>query len=206
MLSARKQNSEAARAYAHSAVLAIRGGDAVLSLQAAANSARAEIDLGSSKTHLRVLSDILEQTRALPNSSTKADLMIHLGRSFERLLDDPSDPRDLLRSRAAAAFREASVVAELTASTRAQSYALGYLGHLYELEGRGSEAMGLSRRALAAAGEASALGGDVLVVAVAGVSIQVVARGQLPVHVFPLRGRRETAERLCGCQRSRTCW
>lgn len=154
--SARKQHSEAARAYAESSALATRGGDAVLALKAAANRARAEIDGGGAETVAKELGDLLEQARALPDSSAKAELMIHLGRSYGRLQGDSSDQRQSLLADAATAFQEASLVAERAGATRAESYALGYLGHLYELEGRRSEALGLSRRALAAAGEAGA--------------------------------------------------
>jgi tetratricopeptide (TPR) repeat protein len=74
-------------------------------------------------------------------------VLINAGRTYARLGDlEPAH----------ACLRRAERVAVATGDARAQSYALGYLGSLYEQSGKLDEALALSRRALFLAQQANA--------------------------------------------------
>ncbi len=92
------------------------------------------------------------------------------GHKLDRPLDKvspPSDPSEVLPpkstgsgenlvKRASESYRAALKTATATGDSRAESYAWGYLGHLYEEESRYDEALTLTRRAVLAARKVSA--------------------------------------------------
>ena len=84
--------------------------------------------------------------QAAPSHDTAYDLLL-VGRTYQRLA--PADPPLVLR--AAEVFTEAADQAQRLDDARALSYAWGYLGRLYEDEGRAQEALQLTRRAALAA-------------------------------------------------------
>jgi CHAT domain-containing protein len=121
--------------------------DRAVSVKASANLARALVDDGRSAEATAVLSRLDTQARALEPSPDKAAALISVGRLYARLQS---------RGRAYAALQEALAAAEAIDDARAGSYALGYLGELYEHASRNDEALQFTQRAIFAAQQADA--------------------------------------------------
>jgi CHAT domain-containing protein len=139
---------DAARAYAEAAALATKAGDLALAARAHANQAQAAERAGAPAAEVRsVLARATALADEIPDSHAKASVLINAGRTYARL-------RDL--EPAHGCFVRAQAVSEATGDARAQSYALGYLGALYEEQRRLDEALALSRRALFLARQANA--------------------------------------------------
>jgi CHAT domain-containing protein len=77
----------------------------------------------------------------------KAYLLITVGQTDQRILPHLPQSRELLMQRAYDSYSLALQVARQTDDQRAESYALGYLGQLYELEQRTDDALRLTRQA-----------------------------------------------------------
>jgi CHAT domain-containing protein len=138
----------ALRAYEESAALATRIGSASLAARAQANAARAAL-AGGDAPRARALADAAYlQATALPPSHDQADLLIHLARTCSRLGEAMPSERSALRLRSHQLLREAERTAVGIGDARASSFALGYLGALYEEEARHAEALELTQRAI----------------------------------------------------------
>ena len=156
LLAAGGEHGEAAERYRHSAELAQAAGDRALAASAAANALRSSLEAGRSDDLSETLASVLKQSLALPDSSRKALTLIHVGRSHQLYAQQTAAPSAQLGLAAARAFEAAAEVAERVGDARSASFALGYLGRLYEQEGRRAEALELTRRALFAAQNANA--------------------------------------------------
>jgi CHAT domain-containing protein len=145
----------ALQAYRESRQQALAGGDAQLATLADANAARAALEAGqldALEGHLERVAAALEE---VADPHTRIRLRIHVARTYAGLSERlpasrvaPLRARELL-ARAARSARDAG-------DTRNESYAVGYLGELYERRGRHAEALELTRRALRAAMAADA--------------------------------------------------
>ena len=121
------------------ALAAARGTpDRALIARVSANLARALVDDGQEREARTLLADVSARARALEASHEKAYTLISAGRLYGRLGS----------RQAYALLREALAVAESIGDLRAQSYALGYLGELYERAARNDDALQLTERAL----------------------------------------------------------
>jgi CHAT domain-containing protein len=153
----RDDAEEAARAYSEGAALARQAGSPELEARALANAARISLRRDAPAEEARAT---LERAAALaaelPASHTTAYLLIHVGRSYARLADRGSAEGAADLRRAHGAFRKADALCEELGDARARSYALGYLGALYEERGRRDEALRLTQRALLLAQQADA--------------------------------------------------
>jgi CHAT domain-containing protein len=156
LLEAAGAYAQAAERYQKGAELARAAGDPMLSASAAANAARALLEAAQVEGLAERLASAVEQSQALPDSSRKALTLIHLGRSYQRLADQVPESSRKSRLAAARAFEAAAGVAQRVGDARTASYALGYLGGLYEQEERRAEALELTRRALFSAQGANA--------------------------------------------------
>lgn len=145
VLAAQGRFSDAAGAY-REAIAATR--DKLAAARASANLARALIDDGRSSEATGLLSALNAQARALEPSNDKAHLLISIGRLYARL------PKS--SGHAYAALQDGLEVAESIDNARARSYALGYLGELYEQGGRTEDALQFTQRAIFAAQQADA--------------------------------------------------
>jgi CHAT domain-containing protein len=150
------QHGEAAERYRQSAELAKAAGDPVLAARAAANEVRSSIQAGRYDGLAEKLAATLEQSLVLADSSQKARTLIHLGRSYQRYAERADELTGKTVLASARAFDAAAKVAGGVGDPRTASFALGYLGQLYERQGRRSEALELTRRALFAAQDANA--------------------------------------------------
>jgi CHAT domain-containing protein/predicted negative regulator of RcsB-dependent stress response len=146
----------AAAAYTEAEQLAAEAGSEMIAAQAAANAARAMVEAGSGSEARSALARALERARATPDSDAKAQVMVHVGASHERLAGLTPGSGTEQTSAAAAAYGEAVDVAQRVGAQRSAAFALGSLGHLYERAGRNDDAIALTRRAVFAAQAAEA--------------------------------------------------
>lgn len=123
---------EALGFYASSRRLAVQAGKSGLEIQTLINAARASDGVKAAS----FLAEAWKATRALPGNHEKAYDLIAIGQLFS---DIPS---------AYAALDEALKISGAIGDKRSESYALGFIGHLYEQEQRQAEALDLTRRAI----------------------------------------------------------
>lgn len=128
--------------------LAERAGLPLVALHARLNAARTNLQLNQPTNGRLWIDQALEQVDALPPSREKAIALMNIGLLYRRLLPSLPDLRTPLVLRAAGALQEAASLAEQLGDIRTLSFALGHLGHLYELEQRLDEALSFTRRAI----------------------------------------------------------
>jgi CHAT domain-containing protein len=131
-------------------------GNKTLALRAAANRARSLIDAGRYAEATTPLRSLDGEMRALEQTHDKAVGLISIGRLYARILAGGFSPAGEWSRRSYAALTDGLAVAEAINDARARSYALGYLGELYEQGARREEALQFTQRAIAAAQAADA--------------------------------------------------
>ncbi len=146
------RHPEALAAYVEAAALAAGHGQSSLHAQALLNAARTAQDAGTDPPAATYLERAARVIDTLETGHGKAMALIALGELGMRAA--PADPQAMLRAHQA--YRGALAIAEPAGDSRVQSFALGYLGHLYEQAGRLDEAAQLTRRAIFAAPDAAA--------------------------------------------------
>ena len=142
--------------YQEAVAEAVASGNGRLSAQARANAARTAVQLGQTAPGEALLAKALEDAAALPPSREKAFLLVHLGRTSFRIGQRASDRRTAEFLRARETLILASTMALEQGDDRTASYALGYLGEIYEEQHQTEEALALTDRALFAAQAAKA--------------------------------------------------
>jgi CHAT domain-containing protein len=148
-LMARGDAAGALAAYAESRALAEAGGAAPLAALASANAARAALEAGELDRAERELERAVAEADAIPDARARARLLVHAGRT-EALLAAQRPASGATARRAAELLSRAAKTAAAAGDARDESYALGWLGGLYERGGRPEDALELTRRALAA--------------------------------------------------------
>ena len=147
-LAARGEFAQALPAYTASRGLAEADGDARLAALATANAARAAIEISVFEGVPADLERVLAALEEFQSDAAKAQLLIHVGRSQALLAARrPASSRAALHA-AANAFERGNELAGRAGDHRQQSFALGYLGELYERRQRRDEALELTRRAI----------------------------------------------------------
>lgn len=139
---------EALAAFTETTKLAKLAGLPLVSLHARLNAARTHLQLEQPTNSRLQIDQALEQVDALPPSREKAIALMNIGLLYRRLLPSLPEIRTPLLLRAAGALQEAASLAEQLGDARTLSFALGHLGHLYELEQRLDEALSFTRRAI----------------------------------------------------------
>ena len=147
----KQRDNEAVAAFQECAALAQKARLPLLTATARTNAARASLRLGQPANSRLGLDEALDQLKDLPPSRNKALGLIGIGLVYQRLLPLLPQMHNPLLLRTAGVLQEAATLAEQQGDTRTLSYALGYLGHLYETESRLDEALQLTRRAVFAA-------------------------------------------------------
>ena len=145
LLAAQKRFEEALQAYQDSASAVREGDTAAL---AVVNSASACFTLGYFSEAKSRIERALLLLRGLEDSYYKAHALINAGllcRDLRPRLPDQAIPLTALSSEALA---QAVRVSQAIGDARTSSYAYGYLGSLYESEGRPEEALTLTTRAI----------------------------------------------------------
>jgi CHAT domain-containing protein len=148
--------ADAGRTYRQAIDAAARAGNKSVGIRASANLARALFDEGRYREMIPLLSVVGEELRALPASHEKAYGLIGLARLNAKLMPAGIEPASVMALHAYGALNEALVVAESIQDARARSYALGYLGELYEQGARYETAMQYTQQAAHAAQQADA--------------------------------------------------
>ena len=151
LYSTQKKYAEAIAAYKESVVLAKRAGRRILAARAMANTAAALRWSGEAREARAQLDMAMDELRGLPPSQEAAFALINIGLGFRDLRPSLPDASAPLVLRAAGAFSEARSMAERLGDRRTASYAIGYLGTLYEAEGLDAEALQLTHQAIFAA-------------------------------------------------------
>ena len=147
----KQQDKEALEAFDESTGLAHKAKLPLLEATARTNAARALLRLDQPANSRMTLDAALDQLRDVPSSRNKSLGLIGIALIYQRLALQLPQMHDPLLLRTAGVLQEAATGAEAQHDRRTLSYALGYLGHLYETEFRMDEALQLTRRALFAA-------------------------------------------------------
>ncbi|HEV8640189.1 MAG TPA: CHAT domain-containing protein [Methylomirabilota bacterium] len=151
-----KKYPEAIAAYRESIVLAKRAGHRPLTARALTNAAgalRVNGEPQEAETSLDAAFDLLRQ---LDPSHDTAFGLTTVGLAYRDLRPALPSSSARLSLRGSDALNQAAAVAETLGDRRTASYAWGYLGGLYEDEGRYAEALQLTRKAIFAAQQVNA--------------------------------------------------
>ena len=144
MLSA--ETDSAVGFYRKSSQRAAAAGDKALVARAEANAARALAH--DPQRALAAVKRAEEALAGVPDSHTRAALLLNLGLGVEALMTEFPMRADALRPRASALIQAALRVAEGRGDARVEAHALAAWGGLEEGAGRVSEALALTQRAL----------------------------------------------------------
>jgi CHAT domain-containing protein/predicted negative regulator of RcsB-dependent stress response len=156
VFAAQKRYDEALKTYRESADLAAQANHSSLAASATTNAARAALMAGRFAESKAQLDQAVSYIRSLTPSHDKTYVLISTGLLYRDLrLHMPGDA-NALSLLAAKALEEAAIGAETIDDFLAASYARGYLGALYEEEGRYEEALQLTRQAVFAAQQVNA--------------------------------------------------
>jgi CHAT domain-containing protein len=147
LLMTQAKPADALAAYQHSTELAHRAGQKALAARAQTNAAAAAQEADAPVQAKALLDAAYAALAMLPDSHSKVYTLNKAGLTYNDLRARWGLQNDALLLRAAEAFRTAADIAQRLDDPLASSYALGYLGHLYEQERRYDEALQLTRRA-----------------------------------------------------------
>ena len=152
LLVLQQQDQQALDAFQESVTHAQSAGLSLLAATAKTNAARAWLRLKQATNSRLTLDAALNQLQEVSPPSRQTSLaLIGIAVAYQRLLPHLPQEHDALLLRTAGVLQEAATVAERQGDKRTLSYALGYLGQLYETSFRMDEALQLTRRALFAA-------------------------------------------------------
>ena len=145
----RQQDREALKAFEESIIHAQKADLSLPATTARTNAARALLRLNQPTESRLALDAALDQLKKVTPPSRNTSLgLIGIALAYQRLVPQLPQEHDPLVLRAAGVLNEAATLSEEQGDKRTLSYALGYLGHLYETEFRLDEALQLTRRAL----------------------------------------------------------
>ncbi len=147
---------DALEAYRDSAVQAETAGQAMGASRALANTAKVALQLKQFAMSAEALDNAWHWGQKVPSSHDTALTWISIGETAYRLHRHLPALSSELLSLAYTTLTQAVEAAQDLGDVRAESYALGYLGRLYEAEDRDQEALQLTRRAVFAAQKAYA--------------------------------------------------
>ena len=148
LLASTSDFDEAIPVYQQAISDAQKAGNSSLAVKGTVNIARTLVESKREKEALIDLDRATVQAKALQPSHEKAFVLISIGRLYLRLAGNTKLNTDELNQRAYQTLNTASTIAESIDDNRAMSYAYGYLGALYEQEGRIEHAMGYTVKAL----------------------------------------------------------
>jgi CHAT domain-containing protein len=151
-----RQDQEALALFTESTEVAQHTSQQPILVNARVNAARATLRLGQAEGSRIWLDQAFDLAINFAPSREKAGALITIGLTYHDLRSSIPSMSNALLLRAAGVLQEAATLAEHLGDQRMLSYALGHLGHLYELEYRSEESLQLTRRAIFAAQSASA--------------------------------------------------
>ncbi|MDM8543748.1 CHAT domain-containing protein [Desulfococcaceae bacterium HSG9] len=142
---------DAIKYYNISKKLADQAGNSILAAKTRINIARIYSKREHNGDAIPLLESAFKSLQKVPQSHDKAYNLIAVGRLYARIHSTASEEteNDLLRQ-AYLTFQAASETAASIKDPRAASYALGYMGNLYETQERFQDALQLTHQAIAA--------------------------------------------------------
>jgi CHAT domain-containing protein len=143
-----KQDQEASASYAEARRLAASVHADTLLATSTINGGKVALRLGEWHEARRLFDEALPLVQGFPDSHDKAYDLISIGLGLESLQAHLPDTGRRLHIQAAEVLEAAGHVANSVGDVRAASYAFGYRGHLYELDGRYDETLMLTRLAI----------------------------------------------------------
>ncbi len=151
LLATQRQYAEASTAYEESVAYARQVRDSWLTAQALCNAASTSARAGEFSKADDLNSQALREVEGLASSHAKAFLLLTAGQTDREIqVTDPEATKRLML-RAHRSFQQALDWAEKAADRRIETYALGFLGELYEADRQPEAALSLSQRAAFAA-------------------------------------------------------
>ncbi len=154
-LSATEQKfPEALKAYDECIALARQSGNTGLTAQALCNAAATAVRAGAFSKADELNTQALPVIAALDTSHSKAFLLLTAGQTDRQIKLTDTDASRRLLLRANQSFQQALEIAGKIESRSIETYALGYMGQLYEQDKQLEAALTLTRRAAFAAQQA----------------------------------------------------
>ena len=142
-----KNSDQALEEYEEGVSSAEKAGDKVLALKISANLVTCAIDAASWDVAKKWAYQIIDEAPHVSDSHDKAMALLSAGKACLDLFTQNDSSDDDLRMKAFAADQMAEKTARAIQDNRALSYALGYQGELYQMEGKSDDALVLSRHA-----------------------------------------------------------
>ena len=153
-LAAQQKFSDALKVYRESADLSRHGGNTPASAQALCNAALMAARAGDNDSADGLNIEALKATHDLAASHGKAFLLLTAGQTDRQIKFPDAEAAKRVMLRANSSFQEALQIAEQQGDHATETYALGYLGQIYEQDGQVESALSLTRRAAFAAQQA----------------------------------------------------
>jgi len=154
LLATQQKYTEALTAFEESVALARQTSNSWLTAQALGNAAATAALAGEDRKADDWNTQALRATAQLGDSHAKAFLLLKAGQTDRQIKLTNAEPAQRLLLRAHQSFAQALAAAEKLEDRAIETYALGYLGQLYEQDGQGDAALTLTRRAAFAAQQA----------------------------------------------------
>lgn len=138
---------DALKHYDEAATLAQSAGDKLLAAKVRVNLAKCAMTNGDDEKAQKAAEDVIDGGPSLPDSHEKALALLGAGKALLDIATGDNSGDDDLRKKAFSAFQQAETTAKKIGDNRALSFALGYQGQLYQMEGKSADALVLSRHA-----------------------------------------------------------
>ncbi len=147
LMASREEYPKAAAHYETALSIATDRGSTGIEAKSQVNHALSEMRAGNSERAL-YLNDLARvSVDKLGNSYERSHLLIIVGNTYRAIAENQETPQADLIVNAHGAYRAAIESGEQIKSDRILTFALGYIGRLYELEGRYPEGLRLTREA-----------------------------------------------------------
>jgi len=154
LLATQKQYAEASAAYEESIGLARQNRDSGLTAQVLCNAAATAARAGEVQKAVDLNAQALQEIAGQKSSYAKAFLLLTAGQTDRQINSPDTQLATRLLVRAQESCRQALKLAEADGNRAIETYALGYLGQLYEQDKQPDAALSLTRRAAFAAQQA----------------------------------------------------
>lgn len=150
-----QKSNEALAAFEESSTLARQSGKALLTAQALCNAAATAAGAGMEEKAVKLNGEALSEIDRLEPSHQKAFLLLKAAQTDQHIKPADAEEGKRLLLRAHQACQRALEVAEKVKDQSAETYALGYMGKLYEQDKQLENALSFTRRAAFVAQEAN---------------------------------------------------
>ncbi len=151
LFTTQQEYAKAVTAYEESVALARQTSNSWLTAQALCNAAAAAVRTGEHNKADDLNTQALRETDRLAPSHVKAFLLLTTGQTDRQIKLTDAKPAQRLVLRAQQSIQQALELAEKIEDRSIETYALGYLGQLYEQDGQLGAALAFARRAAFAA-------------------------------------------------------